>query len=382
MQIREIEIIGYRSVHAMRLPLGPLTVVVGPNGCGKSNIYQALQLLPAAAAGQFAHRIVHEGGMSSVLWAGRRHKSEENRIKLGVSFEEFRYEMEFGLIPISERPGDLGNGLDLFKRDPDIKLEKIQFIDGDRKTDLLERKRSAISVRNMDGRKVSFAATFGNSESVLSELREPQKYPELSVLRDEFSRWRFYHDFRTDLHSPIRQPQLATMTPILSNDGCDFVSALATIKSLGDAGYLNDAISRAFPGSSVSIHDDDDDGVLTFEMNVKGLGRPLTTRELSDGTLQYLCLLSALLTPRPAPFMVLNEPETSIHPSLFEPLAELLLTPSESAQILITTHSRELANFIEKKGKAKIIEIEKVDGATRIVGAKKFDLGDQADEEE
>lgn len=373
MQIREIEIFGYRSVHELRLPLGPLTVIVGPNGCGKSNIYQSLQLLPAAASGQFAHRIVHEGGMSSISWAGRRHKNEQYRVKLAVTFEEFRYEIEFGLIPISERPSDgTDAGLSLFKRDPDIKEERIQFIDGDRKVDVLERKRSSISARNMDGRRVSFPATFSNGESVLSELREPQKYPEISVIREELSKWRFYHDFRTDMDSPIRQPQLATMTPILSDDGSDFTAALATINSIGDRSRLAGAVDRAFPGSQILIDDDDDDGILTFGMSVPGLHRHLTARELSDGTLQYLCLLAALLTPRPAPFMVLNEPESSIHPDLFEPLAELLLVPRNNSQILLTTHSTELANFIAKRGKAKIIELEKVAGATQVVGAKRI----------
>lgn len=382
MQIREIEIIGYRSVHAMRLPLVPLTVLVGANGCGKSNIYQALQLLPAAANGQFAHRIVHEGGMSSVLWAGRRHRSEEHRVTIAVTFEEFRYEIEFGLIPISERPSDgTDPGLSFFKRDPDIKLERIQFIDGDRNVDVFERKRGAIMARNMEGRKISVPVTFLNSESVLSEIREPQKFPELSAIREEIAKWRFYHDFRTDINSPIRKPQLATMTPILSNDGTDFTAAIATINSVGNKVRLDEAVDRAFPGASLTVDDDDDDGILSFGMNVPGLDRPLSARELSDGTLQYICLLAALLTPRPAPFMVLNEPETSIHPDLFEPLAELLLVPSKNSQILLTTHSKELANHVAKKGNAKVIELEKVEGATQVVGAKKFDLGFRDDDE-
>ena len=56
MQIREIEISGYRSLREFQLKLGGITILVGPNGCGKSNIYQAIQLLGSAAHGQFARR--------------------------------------------------------------------------------------------------------------------------------------------------------------------------------------------------------------------------------------------------------------------------------------------------------------------------------------
>ncbi len=77
------------------------------------------------------------------------------------------------------------------------------------------------------------------SESVLSELEERAKFPELTSLRAEFLKWRFYHDFRTDLHSPIREPQLGTLTPILSHDGRDLSVTIATIlQAIGNAQNL------------------------------------------------------------------------------------------------------------------------------------------------
>ncbi len=376
MNIQEIEISGYRSVDDLRLELSNVTVLVGANGCGKSNIYQSINLIAAAATGQFARRIAEEGGMQSILWAGDRKKREQPRTRLSVSLDQLFYSIEFGLIPASERMEGFMHEpeLSIFKLDPDIKEELVEIKTGKRRVNLLRRKRSIVTAKDIDGEEHAYPDTMTESESVLSELREPQKYPELSSLRSQFLRWRFYHDFRTDLQSPIRDPQLATMTPILSHDGRDLAATLATIRAVGDRKKLDDSLKKAFPDSEVNV--DELEGTLHMSMRSPGVTRALSARELSDGVLQYLCLLAALLTPRPAPFMVLNEPETSIHFDLLKPMADLIIAASDNSQVLLTTHSKELARFLRLKG-AAIYELEKIDGATCISGKRKVKTPEQ-----
>lgn len=367
MQIREIEISGYRSLREFQLKLGGITILVGPNGCGKSNIYQAIQLLGSAAHGQFARRVAEEGGVPSLSWAGHRHVSDDHRTRLAIKFDQLQYEMEFGRIAISERPSDgqYGEGLRLFKEDPDIKVETVELT-GEKPITLFSRKGNSVRAKNLEGRTVDYPVKLLKNESVLSELREPEKFPELSSLRMLFADWRFYHDFRTDLQSPVRRNQLASMTPILSHDASDLAAVVATIRTIGSAQEFDQFVDRAFPGASVSIVEDD--GELCLYMEYPGLARPLHARELSDGTLQYLCLLAALLTPRPASFMVFNEPETSMHVDLAQPLAEMIVAASRRSQLLITTHSSELAQHVKAQGNCKIIELEKVAGETVIRG--------------
>ena len=103
-------------------------------------------------------------------------------------------------------------------------------------------------------------------------------------------------------------------------------------------------------------------------MHMPGLNRPLETAELSDGTLRYLCLLAALLSPRPPPFLALNEPETSLHPSLLEPLGRLIATASRQGQVFVTTHARELASELEAHAGATVLHLEKEAGATVLAG--------------
>jgi predicted ATPase len=70
LAIREVSIAGYRSLRRIRFPVEQLGVFVGPNGVGKTNLYRALQLVQAAAAGTFALELAAEGGMDSAVWAG------------------------------------------------------------------------------------------------------------------------------------------------------------------------------------------------------------------------------------------------------------------------------------------------------------------------
>jgi len=99
-----------------------------------------------------------------------------------------------------------------------------------------------------------------------------------------------------------------------------------------------------------------------------GVLRPLEARELSDGTLRYLCLVAALLSPRPATLLALNEPEMSLHPELMQPLAELITLASRNSQIWVTTHSQDLAIMIGKVSGKKPINLVQTETGTQIEG--------------
>ncbi len=70
--IQYIRIQNFRSVKDIALELGPLNIVFGPNGCGKSNIYNAIHLLTAAAEGRLSGFISEEGGLENMMWSGER----------------------------------------------------------------------------------------------------------------------------------------------------------------------------------------------------------------------------------------------------------------------------------------------------------------------
>lgn len=87
-------------------------------------------------------------------------------------------------------------------------------------------------------------------------------------------------------------------------------------------------------------------------------------RELSDGTLKYLCLLAVVFSPRPPSLLCLNEPEASLHPDLYEPLERLLGQASKKSQLVVTTHARKIAGGLEANAEAEVVELAKEQGAS------------------
>ncbi len=356
--IRSLSVSGYRSVRDLTLELGPLNVVTGPNGCGKSNLYRAVWLLHQAAVGGFARTLAEEGGMPSALWAGERRKGPV-RLSLGVQLSDgFSYSLDAGL----PEPNDLPAGRGYFALDPLIKSETITY-DG---ATLCERGKSGVNLRDDSGKRVSLPMSLTRSESVFTQLAEPHRYPYLVALRHHLSSWRFYHGFRTDPESPLRQPQVGVFTPTLSHDGRDLAAAFATIFELGDEEEVQSAVRRALGGAALVVAHEESRARFRVQLAVPGLNRGLEPAELSDGTLRFLCLTAALLSPRLPPLLALNEPETSLHPDLLAPLAALIVKASSRAQLWVVTHSQPLAKEIERLSQVEPIRLCLENGATTL----------------
>ena len=371
--IHTLAIENYRSLLKLIVPLGRLNVITGPNGSGKSNFYRALRLLAETAQGGVVNALAREGGLKSTFWAGpeeisrRMRKGEVAvqggprkgpvRLRLGFCGEKFGYSISLGLPAPSSSA---------FSLDPEIKRECIWAGTFYRQAGLLvDRNRSVIKVRT--GRKWTLASRHISSfDSMFSQVSDMNTAPEVIRMRETIRGWRFYDNFRTDGEAPARISQLGTRTPVLHHDGRDLAAALQTIREIGDREALDEAIEDAFPGSNLDIITQPDTRFL-IEFYQRGLLRPLSGAELSDGTLRYLLWVAALLTPRPPLLMVLNEPETSLHPDLLPALARLIIRASESSQVWVVTHSHGLIAALNAHPDCHAIQLEKNLGQTRII---------------
>ncbi|MEO1407683.1 MAG: AAA family ATPase [Pseudomonadota bacterium] len=367
--IKKVAIAGYRSLRKIVLPLGQLTVITGGNGTGKSSVYRSLRLLADIADDRAIRSLAMEGGFESIRWAGPETISREMRagdvpiqgtvrkgpiaLQLGFQDDDLSYSIELGLPT---------NGGSLFSSDPEIKRELIWL--GDKPTPskiIADRRGPGIRARNSDHEMVQLETALAPYDSMVRYLSGPDAPWELGHLRNRLSAWRFYDQIRTDQDAPSRRPQIGTRTMSLSPEGGDVAAAVQTIHEVGDGGALAAAIDEAFPGASVSVSSEG--GLFQLHMQQTGMLRPLGAAELSDGTLRFILLATALLTPRPPPLLVLNEPESSLHSSLMPALAGLIARASEDSQIVVVSHNRSLVTSLMGCD-AELIELHKDTGET------------------
>ncbi len=372
LRLRAVEIENYRSVRKLYLPVERLTVLLGRNGVGKSNLYRALELLQRAAAGTITRALVEEGGIESAFWAGKRREGDLNRIRLRAIFDELDYQIEIGTpAPIDQAALTLA--------EPMAKAEELRSLLGRKPVTLMKRSGPSAWLRDENGARQSYSEALVPSETALASFRDQGRFLELEMVRRAFADWRFFHDFRTDRESLLRRPSLAITTPTLASDGADLAAALATVKDVREEmPAIEAAINDAFPGARLSF--EFGQGQVALGLKFADLPRPLAASELSDGTLAFLALVAALTSYRLPGFIALNEPETSLHPDLIPALARLIAKAAERTQVWVVTHSELLAAALAEEGGIKPRVVIKTEGATTIEGLRL--TGSFADDED
>ncbi|HDZ1018254.1 TPA: AAA family ATPase, partial [Klebsiella quasipneumoniae] len=175
--IQYIHIQNFRSVRDIELELGPLNIVFGPNGCGKSNIYNAIHLLTAAADGRLSGFISAEGGLENMMWSGDRSPLDRHprRLQIACRTESFDYELQVGFPEKLPYPTQ-------FMLDPIVKEEHIWLAGYSRRPSsrVLQRKNQAAFLVDVTGEKSTFTESIYENESVFGQLGEPHRFPEVS----------------------------------------------------------------------------------------------------------------------------------------------------------------------------------------------------------
>lgn len=141
MPLQCLHVRGYRSLRDFKLSLGPVNIITGANGTGKSNLYQALMLVARAARVEFARGIAEDGGTASMLWAGGERirynkKRPPKRFQLAVETESGSFSFAAGV----PSPSSLPPGRSLFGGDPEVKEEKLWLLDDGKRVLMLDRR--------------------------------------------------------------------------------------------------------------------------------------------------------------------------------------------------------------------------------------------------
>jgi predicted ATPase len=356
-------------------------VITGANGSGKSSVYRSLRLLADAALNSVVASLAREGGLPSTFWAGPETIARGVRqgthaveglankkvaaLKLGFGGDTYGYSIELGYPP-PPPPATM------FELDPHVKRECIWHGPVYRKASaLVDRRNNFVWLSTtLDEEPVMLTQHLSDTDSMLASVADPQRAPEMLAVREAVRGWRFYDHFRTDSESLARSAQIGTFTPVLHHDGSNLAAALQTILEIRSDEALATTLEDAFPRSRLFV--EVQNGRFELQLHQHGLLRPLSAAELSDGTLRYLLWTAALLTPRPPELLVLNEPETSLHPDLLPPLARLIVAAAKHTQIIVVSHAARLIDDLTAAPVCTHLHLVKDFGETKLEGATLF----------
>lgn len=343
------------------IELQPLNVLIGSNGSGKSNLIEAIGLLKAAPA-DISSPIRAGGGMPEWPWKG---EGSSRAIDLGiettVSYPQGEMPLRYGFQLAGVAQGvELAHEIIEYES---LKLPKegsphsfYRFQGDDAVLSAREPvQQSGVTVTALNEYHLS-RESLDLTKSILSQRKDPDKFPELTYLVEMFSEIRLFRTCDLGQESPLRGPQKADQpASFLLEDG----------RNLGVV--LNDLLNRPktkklLLGRLQRFYEGVEDittkiyaGTVETFFHERGLADSTPSTRLSDGTLLYLRLLTILCHPSPPPLVCIEEPETGLHPAVLPMVAELLIEASERTQLIVTTHSDILVSAFSDMPEAIVV---------------------------
>ena len=341
--------------------LGPLNVLIGPNGSGKSNLITLIGLLRAAPR-DLATPIQESGGIGEWLHKG---ESRGRKGSMSVAVDYFPGPLRYHLT-VEKRGGRLVVG--------DEFVEDDQLEDGqDQPHRYFGYRRGMAIASGKDGTRRRFRRSELDSEqSILSQRKDPESFPEVTYLGGEFDQIRIYREWSFGRQSPVRLPQPSDLpNQTLAEDTSNLGLVLNRLRRTPAAKKrLLEAARKLYDG----VTDFDvivEGGTVQVMLEERGITVPAT--RLSDGTLRYLCLLAILCHDNPPPLVCIEEPELGLHPDIMPTLAALLREASTRCQLVVTTHSDVLVDALTEEPESVVV-CEKDTGRTQLRRLNRQDL--------
>jgi predicted ATPase len=334
------------------IELEPLNVLIGPNGAGKSNVIEALELLHATPT-SFAAAIRDGGLPRDWLWKGSDQRAHAATIDVVLdegtpTCRPMRYRLEFSAV---------GERVEVL----DEAIEETVAQEGENDVYFyyrFQRGAPAINIKDAEGgtgfvhRRLQ-RETLLPDQSVLSQRKDPDQYPELTWVGEHFAAMQTFREWTFGRYTMLRQPQPADLPEDrLLPDALNLALVLNQIEHR-DGRRLDGLLARFFPryermSTRVS------GGTVQFYLHETGFRTPIPATRLSDGTIRFMAILALLLSPSPPPVLCIEEPELGLHPDAVALLADLLVEASSRMQLIVTTHSDALISELTNQPEAVV----------------------------
>jgi predicted ATPase len=345
MAIKELKIYGYRSFKSVRWRPGKLNLLVGRNASGKSNLLRLLHLISQTAAGRMYDTINASGGMHSLFW---NHEVRTLGWSLRIDTVDEKPEPEDILIYRVDLLREAASGDYMIGEDIQGKWNELKG------PDVLYGRLSPLFP--------------GNQES--PSIQEDFETNDIPVRVYRFLRsWLVFQHISTLTESRIRTAHSQGYSYKLNDNAENLTIVLRTLytkhpefrQSIDDGmrAALGEEFEKLVFRTTAREH---------VEISVKWASSrdPHSSLELSDGTLRFLAILTALADPDPPPLIAIDNPETGLHPSMLPIIAEYAISAAEETQVVISSHSPEFLDYFTLDDDPHVTVFRWKDGQSKI----------------
>ena len=374
---------GFRSYPsrevAQPLDMTRLTVLIGPNSSGKSNLLDLLLLISEAADQRLTAGVTRRNGMRSILWQN--------------GADEFGWELVLapeGAFASEDAPLHYRVVVQRRGEVPFIIEEEAALHRNGSRHVLLHAVNGSARFRSPGKTRLGPETPLASSsELAIAQIRDPQTYPTLSRLREYLASWAIYREFLTDEQSKMRQPQVASAETQLQPHGENLIAVLHQIsnRTLYQPYYttIQNWLSLAFddferlyfpaePGAS---------GKIGLAWKDRSLSGDLDVSQLSDGMLRFLALATLFAAPDLPPLLCVDEPEIGLHPALLHLVAGFAEKAAARTQVILTTHSAQLVSNVSRPEYVTVVErdggattLRRLQSENLAAWLREFTLGD------
>lgn len=331
---KRIAIDGFRRLNNIDLQMRPMMVMIGANGVGKTSFMEALSLLCASAHGSLNRSLNGMGGVSDMLTYGQS-AAITISVKVEVPDDEpLEYALQIGI----QGSGYLISQEALTqarKGNPDP-FKYIESIYGDIHYHDIER-------RGL----VKPDWEYDTLESALSQV--PRMCRKSEMLRRTLGSIAQYHAPDLSQHSPVKLPQKLRPTATPGEYGEDLVPFLYNLREARSGTYelIDESLRSVFSGYESLGFVVRSDGMVSMTWKDKGFRKPFYMRQLSDGTIRFLWLMSLLHTPGLPKITMIDRPESGLHPELLGITSEIMREAALRTQLIVATYSSRLMRFLQ-----------------------------------
>ncbi len=327
--VDRITIKGFKSIRSLKsFELGPVNVLIGANGSGKSNFVSLFALLHEIVEQRMQLAVEKAGGADTFLFLGPE-VTKEIAVSLWFGSNTYRFTLE--------------------------PTRRNRLVFGEEK----------VSYRGS-----SQLLGSGQTEAKLKDLRDRPgalgKYGIPHHVYGAVTSWTVYHFHNTSETAGVRREGTTRDHEKLRNDASNLAAFLLRLRKSkpGAYGLIRDAVRLVAP-----FFDDfklrpqarGTDTVVQLEWTQHGSDYPFHPSQLSDGTLRFICLATALLQPQPPATMLFDEPELGLHPFSLSLLADLIKQAAANSQLIVSTQSAPLLDHFDAED---IVVVDRAEGAS------------------